>query len=332
MSSTRTAARTTGVAVRAMLVLTLVLGVGYTLLVTGIGQLLLPWQANGSPLPNERGSSLIGQSLHGCRRRSAPAVLPVASVRRGRRLRRRRLQRQQPRPGERRPGGLDRGEQGCDRGARGRRPVAGNRPMRSPPRPRAWTRTSAWRTRCSRCRAWPRPADCPHRRCATSWSLGFKGGIWDSSARNASTSPSSISRSMNGRANDRSAASSISRPLTPGAALRVLLGAAPGVGKTYEMLAEGRRMLDEGHDVVIAIVETHERAATQAQDRRAPRGAAAGRSAPGHRPDRARCRRRAGAGARDRPRGRAGPHQRPRIAQREALAGTSTSCWTRAST
>ncbi len=63
MSSTRNAARTTGVAVRAMLVLTLVLGVGYTLLVTGIGQLLLPWQANGSPLPDERGSSLIGQSF-----------------------------------------------------------------------------------------------------------------------------------------------------------------------------------------------------------------------------------------------------------------------------
>lgn len=62
MSSTRTALRTTGVAVRAMLILTLVLGVGYTLLVTGIGQLLLPWQANGSPLPDGRGSSLIGQS------------------------------------------------------------------------------------------------------------------------------------------------------------------------------------------------------------------------------------------------------------------------------
>ena len=63
MSSTRTAVRTTGVAVRAMLVLTLVLGVAYTLLVTGIGQLLLPWQANGSPLPDDRGSSLIGQSF-----------------------------------------------------------------------------------------------------------------------------------------------------------------------------------------------------------------------------------------------------------------------------
>ncbi|MFF5625071.1 K(+)-transporting ATPase subunit C [Microbacterium sp. NPDC012755] len=63
MSSTRTALRTTGVAVRAMLVLTLLLGVGYTLLVTGIGQLLLPWQANGSALPGDKGSALIGQSF-----------------------------------------------------------------------------------------------------------------------------------------------------------------------------------------------------------------------------------------------------------------------------
>ena len=63
MSSTRTTLRTTGVALRAMVVLTLVLGVGYTLLVTGIGQLLLPWQANGSPLPDDKGSSLIGQSF-----------------------------------------------------------------------------------------------------------------------------------------------------------------------------------------------------------------------------------------------------------------------------
>ncbi|MDP3951523.1 potassium-transporting ATPase subunit KdpC [Microbacterium sp.] len=63
MSSTRTAARTAGVAVRAMLVLTLLLGVGYTLLVTGIGQLILPWQANGSPVGDDRGSVLIGQSF-----------------------------------------------------------------------------------------------------------------------------------------------------------------------------------------------------------------------------------------------------------------------------
>jgi two-component system sensor histidine kinase KdpD len=44
--------------------------------------------------------------------------------------------------------------------------------------------------------------------------------------------------------------------------LRVLLGAAPGVGKTYSMLDEGLRMQGEGRDVVVAIVETHGRAAT----------------------------------------------------------------------
>ena len=61
--STRSTLRTTGVAVRAMLVLTLVLGVAYTLVVTGMGQLLLPFQANGSPLADDKGGSLIGQSF-----------------------------------------------------------------------------------------------------------------------------------------------------------------------------------------------------------------------------------------------------------------------------
>jgi two-component system sensor histidine kinase KdpD len=46
--------------------------------------------------------------------------------------------------------------------------------------------------------------------------------------------------------------------------LRVLLGAAPGVGKTYAMLEEGARLKAEGRDVVVAVVETHGRAATAA--------------------------------------------------------------------
>ncbi|OUZ07024.1 histidine kinase [Aeromicrobium sp. PE09-221] len=46
--------------------------------------------------------------------------------------------------------------------------------------------------------------------------------------------------------------------------LRVLLGAAPGVGKTFSMLEEGQRLLGEGKDVVLAVVETHGRAATAA--------------------------------------------------------------------
>ena len=45
---------------------------------------------------------------------------------------------------------------------------------------------------------------------------------------------------------------------------RVLLGAAPGVGKTYAMLDEGKHLRAGGSDVVIAVVETHGRAATAA--------------------------------------------------------------------
>ena len=46
--------------------------------------------------------------------------------------------------------------------------------------------------------------------------------------------------------------------------LRVYLGAAPGVGKTFAMLDEGHRRLDRGTDVVIAYLETHGRVKTGA--------------------------------------------------------------------
>ncbi len=46
--------------------------------------------------------------------------------------------------------------------------------------------------------------------------------------------------------------------------LKVFLGAAPGVGKTYEMLTAGRARRKEGVDVVIGVVETHKRAETEA--------------------------------------------------------------------
>ena len=49
--------------------------------------------------------------------------------------------------------------------------------------------------------------------------------------------------------------------------LRVYLGAAPGVGKTYAMLDEGFRRRQRGADVVIGLVETHGRASTIAQVR-----------------------------------------------------------------
>jgi two-component system sensor histidine kinase KdpD len=47
--------------------------------------------------------------------------------------------------------------------------------------------------------------------------------------------------------------------------LRIYLGAAPGVGKTFAMLNEATRRASRGTDVVVAFVETHGRANTQAQ-------------------------------------------------------------------
>src|SRR5207244_274481 len=44
--------------------------------------------------------------------------------------------------------------------------------------------------------------------------------------------------------------------------LTVYLGAAPGVGKTYAMLHAARRLKAEGVNVVIGLVETHNRAET----------------------------------------------------------------------
>jgi two-component system, OmpR family, sensor histidine kinase KdpD len=44
--------------------------------------------------------------------------------------------------------------------------------------------------------------------------------------------------------------------------LRIYLGAAPGVGKTYSMLGEAHRRLERGTDVVAAVIETHGRRKT----------------------------------------------------------------------
>ena len=46
--------------------------------------------------------------------------------------------------------------------------------------------------------------------------------------------------------------------------LKVFFGAAPGVGKTYEMLSAGRGRLADGVDVVVGVVETHGRKETEA--------------------------------------------------------------------
>jgi two-component system sensor histidine kinase KdpD len=47
--------------------------------------------------------------------------------------------------------------------------------------------------------------------------------------------------------------------------LRIYIGAAPGVGKTYAMLGEVRRRRDRGADAVVGLVETHGRTITATQ-------------------------------------------------------------------
>ena len=51
----------------------------------------------------------------------------------------------------------------------------------------------------------------------------------------------------------------------PSGSLRIYLGAAPGVGKTFAMLSEGRRRRERGTDVVVGFVEAHGRAQTAAE-------------------------------------------------------------------
>src|SRR5450756_954616 len=46
--------------------------------------------------------------------------------------------------------------------------------------------------------------------------------------------------------------------------LKIFVGAAPGVGKTYEMLLSAHAKLKAGVDVVVGVVETHGRAETEA--------------------------------------------------------------------
>src|SRR5262249_44292906 len=46
--------------------------------------------------------------------------------------------------------------------------------------------------------------------------------------------------------------------------LKIFMGAAPGVGKTYEMLQQARARKKDGYDIVVGIVETHGRKETEA--------------------------------------------------------------------
>jgi len=57
----------------------------------------------------------------------------------------------------------------------------------------------------------------------------------------------------------------VSDRVVPPGRLRTYLGSAPGVGKSYSMLAEGRRRADAGERVVVGWIERHGRSETRAQ-------------------------------------------------------------------
>src|SRR3954471_15245582 len=53
------------------------------------------------------------------------------------------------------------------------------------------------------------------------------------------------------------------RENTQAGRLKIFVGAAPGVGKTYEMLQSAHAKRKAGVDVVVGVVETHGRAETE---------------------------------------------------------------------
>jgi K+-transporting ATPase ATPase C chain len=71
-------------AFKAMVVLTVVIGVVYTGAVSLIGRFAFPEQAGGSLLTDSRGAVIgsiyIGQSLHGCSGQGAGEIFPIPSL------------------------------------------------------------------------------------------------------------------------------------------------------------------------------------------------------------------------------------------------------------
>src|SRR5580704_13586130 len=55
----------------------------------------------------------------------------------------------------------------------------------------------------------------------------------------------------------------VTAPEKKSGVFKLFLGYAPGVGKTYSMLSEAIRRQSRGEDVVIGVIETHGRKATQ---------------------------------------------------------------------
>src|ERR1051325_1963222 len=69
---------------------------------------------------------------------------------------------------------------------------------------------------------------------------------------------------MNSNGNRRTAESLLAKlQVGERANLRVYIGAAPGVGKTYQMLEDAHLLKGQGADIVVGIVDTHGREETR---------------------------------------------------------------------
>ena len=325
--------------------LTILTGLVYPLAVTGVAQLAFHAKARGS-LVNDDGGVVVGSSLIGQQFAAAKYFHPRPSPA-GDGLRRDGERVRQPRPDESRacPGRRPRrSERIAARTAS--TPPPSYRSMPSPPRHQASTRTS--RSECPpagaarRARSWTaaRRVLALVDRYTEGRSLGFLGeaaastsccSTWLSTARAlvsnvALDGPEVVWRMRRGYERRRGDRGGGLEPAAPRGSLRVYLGAAPGVGKTFAMLNEGRRRPDAGQGRRRRLRRAARAGAHRRADRRS-RGRAAPRDQlPRHDLRGDGRRRRPGPAPRARPRRRTGPHQRARLASTRSAGRTSRSC------
>ena len=254
--------------------MTVVLGIAYPLVVLGVGQLVANNAANGSLVTDSTGtvvgSELIGQQFDGpewfAGRPSAAGDGYDAMSSGGSNL------------AADSPDLLALVERAAraDRRGQRRRPRGRAAGRADRVRVRAGPATSAPPTPCCRSTGSPRPAGCrveQVRELVEAHTEGRALGFIGEERVNVLKLNLALAAARTRRAGTEPAVTTGSDRPPPGppaqakarGRLRVYLGAAPGVGKTVDMLCEGRRRAGRGTDVVVGIVETHGREFTAEQ-------------------------------------------------------------------